>query len=112
MNRTFEYEFMHEELLPAYLWYIKENPGADTPLTRITYAIWSADLTLDHALSGTPRHYSHGVDALEDIEAMEKRDLNLVVSWSQHVISFRTLQNRESPSLAWRTHWSRISVLN
>ncbi|KAG8862836.1 hypothetical protein FRC20_011049 [Serendipita sp. 405] len=71
INRAFEYEFMHEELLPAYLQYIEENPGADTLLTRITDVLWSADLTLGQALNVSPRHYMVMVDVLGDIKAIE-----------------------------------------
>ncbi|PVF99483.1 SAICAR synthase-like protein [Serendipita vermifera] len=78
INRAFEYEFLHAELLPAYIQYMEEHPGADSLLTRITDVIWSADMTLGALLKISPRHYMVMVDILGDlseIEGAEKWDL-------------------------------------
>jgi hypothetical protein len=71
INRAFEYEFLHEELLPAYIEYMEEHPGSDSLLTRITDVIWSADMTLGAFLNISPRHYMIMVDILGDLSEVE-----------------------------------------
>lgn len=62
---------MHEKLLPAYISYMEEHPGADSLLTRITDVIWSADTSIGALLSISPRHYMVMVDVLGDLKAIE-----------------------------------------
>ena len=71
INRAFEFEFMHEKLLPAYIAYMEEHSGADSLLTRITDVIWSADTSVGALLSVSPRHYIVMVDVLGDLKAIE-----------------------------------------
>lgn len=71
INRAFEFEFMHETLLPAYISFMEEHPGADSILTRITDVIWSADASVGTLLNVSPRHYMVMVDILGDIKAID-----------------------------------------
>ncbi|CAG7853017.1 SubName: Full=Uncharacterized protein {ECO:0000313/EMBL:CCA70892.1} [Serendipita indica DSM 11827] len=71
INRAFEYEFMHETLLPRYIEYIEARPGADSLLTRITDVLFCADLSLGEALNVSPRHYMVMVDVLGDLKAVK-----------------------------------------
>ena len=71
INRAFEYEFMHERLLSAYISHMEEPPGMDSLLTRITDIIWSADTSLGSLLNVSPRHYMVMVDVLGDLETIE-----------------------------------------
>lgn len=126
INRAFEYEFLHETLLPAYVAYLEKTNGASSLLSRVTDVLWNADRSLGNFLRIRPKHYMILVDILGDlstIEGAKKWDLkpsgffevclqsscaacvypnlaNFRLIYSPHEIWFPTLSNQKPPKQA------------
>jgi hypothetical protein len=70
INRAFEYEFLHEQLLPSYIKYLEETKGPNSLLSRITDVLWGADRSLGDFMGIRPKHYMILVDILGDLSVI------------------------------------------